>query len=129
MKKTISITLIAFIVLVLVSCGGSNKSYNKQYNIKDGHPKTKDCIEMVKHDLSLSEPAAKIVKYSDVTDLVTETATSHYMYVQVNNNGDVKNRTYYFPDDYSFVTQNTERLIKYQLGIDDEPILEEIPLD
>ena len=120
MKRAITLTIAVLLAVIVVSCSGPDKNLNKEYNIKDGHAKTKECIEMVKKDLSKSEPAAKIVKYTDVSDLVTENSTSHYMIVQVNNNGDVKNRSYYFPDDYKFVTQQLDRLVRYNLGQEDE---------
>lgn len=120
MRKAFIITAVALIALISASCGsGPNKAFNKEYNIKPGHPMTGKCIEMVRDDLHRSEPAAKIVKYTDVTDIHTENATSHSMYVQVKSGGDVRNRTYYFPDDYSFVTQQLDRLVRYQLGIPD----------
>lgn len=117
MRKTLFYSLIAVIVIAFASCGGPSKSFNKKYNVTESNPKTKDAIEMVKKDLSMSRPGAKIVQYTDVMDIDGE-HPFHSMIVQTKENGKVDDVHYYFPADYSFVTRDLTRLSKYQLGIE-----------
>lgn len=103
--------MLAALLFAFISCGGADKSFNQQYNIKDGHAKTEQCIGMVKDMLAKDLPNAKIKKYTDVSDITTENATYHYMVVQLEDNGRLDNVDFYFPNDYSFVTKKIENLI------------------
>ena len=115
MKRVLTLTVIALFALIIASCGGPNKAFNKEYNVKDGNPKTKACIEMVKKNLSKERPGAKIVKYTDVYDINTESGHYHAMVVQTKENGSVENVHWYFPEDYSFTTKKIEYLLQPDL--------------
>ena len=118
MKKLI---LFALIALIFAACGGPDKAFSKQFNITEAHPKTKKAVEMVKRDIALERPGAKLVKYTNLCEMKATADHKGYYFMigQVKENGKVENIHYYFPDDWAFVTKSDERLIRYQMGLDD----------
>lgn len=117
MKKLV---LFALVALIFAACGGPSASFSKQFNLTQSHPKTKQAYEMVKRDVAIERPGAKILKYTNVGEVKgdAEHKTFYIMEVQVKENGKVENVHYYFPDDWSFATKSLDRLSRYNLGLE-----------
>ena len=117
MKKFIIFALVA---LIFAACGGPSASFSKEYNLTEKHPQTKKAYEMVKKDLSMSRPGAKIVKYTYLGEVKPKDGEKgfYFMKVQVNENGNVSNIDYFFPDDWAFATKDLGRLSRHQLGLE-----------
>lgn len=116
MKKTLTAILVAVIAVIMYSCGGPDKEFNKQYNIKDGHPQTKQAIELVKsQQLEKEMPGYKIVKYTDLADLVTEDSKIHYMQIVIKHNGNTENYCYYFNWDVTDCSKKLEYILHPEL--------------
>lgn len=129
MKKSIFSVLIAVIALILCSCGGPDKAFNKQYNIKDGHPMTKKAIELVKtQQLEKEMPGYKIVKYTDLSDLDFEGKKLHLMHIVIKHNGNTENYEYYFNDDVTNCSKKLEYVLHPEM-FDFQPIEIEEEID
>jgi len=112
MKKSIFTVLIAALALIVCSCGGPDKAFNKQYNIKDGHPMTKKAIELVKtQQLEKEMPGYKIVKYTDLADLDFEGNKLHFMHIVIKHNGNTENYEYYFNEDVTYCSKKVEYIL------------------
>lgn len=112
MKKSIVTVFVAVLTVVICSCGGPDKAFNKQYNIPDGNPLTKKAIELVKNQqLEKEMPGYKIVKYTDLYDMDFEGKKLHLMHIVITNNGETNNYEYYFNEDVTDCSKKIEYIL------------------